>query len=269
MNDNWQMTSKTTCRSLSSKLLETQVNNHWPNAEKCLDLTIQLLDVIRQQMRVFTECQAHLRCPRATQTRQCPSNYLDDNLDKLEREYPDIIRRIFRSFPKCCMELRKLSPRPFASKFTLESEYFVRFQFACVQIFIAWTDFELEDSANGGVRDLTQRHSKDFKKYVRQISNFQKEFLEKDFLQHIDHYRTHKFYLDFTDGHLLPSLLMKRYYEVSWIFFYLQIFHTLISKNISNLTLENRTRPVYGGEHNGTEPSNDYSEHNFEQNAED
>ena len=184
--------------------------------EKCLDLTIQLLDVIRQQMRVFTECQDSIYAAQEQlKLDNVPSNYLDDNLDKLEREYPDIIRRIFRSFPKCCMELRKLSPRPFASKFTLESEYFVRFQFACVQIFIAWTDFELEDSANGGVRDLTQRHSKDFKKYVRQISNFQKEFLEKDFLQHIDHYRTHKFYLDFTDGHLLPSLLMKRYYEVS------------------------------------------------------
>ena len=30
----------------------------------------------------------------------------------LEQEYPDIIRRIFRSFPKYSMELRKLWPKP-------------------------------------------------------------------------------------------------------------------------------------------------------------
>ena len=85
--------------------------------QKSLALTEKLLYVIKQQVRVFRECQDSIYA--AQEKREIPHNFqnlVNDNLEKLEREFPDIIRRIFRSFPKFCMELRKLSPRPFSSK---------------------------------------------------------------------------------------------------------------------------------------------------------
>ena len=85
--------------------------------QKSLALTEKLLYVIKQQVRVFRECQDSIYA--AQEKREIPQSFHDlvnDNLEKLEREFPDIIRRIFRSFPKFCMELRKLSPRPFSSK---------------------------------------------------------------------------------------------------------------------------------------------------------
>lgn len=112
------------------------------------------------------------------------SELFSENLDYLEREYPDIIRRIFRSFPKYCMELRKLSPKPYNSPYCLDNNFFKRFQSTCVKIFYRWTDFELKDSKNddGGVNDLTKKHSKDLNKYVRQVANFQREYLNDHFL---------------------------------------------------------------------------------------
>ena len=89
----------------------------------------------------------------------------------------------------------------------------MRFQFTCVNVFAEWTEFELNE--DDGVKALTQKHQKDFKKYIRQISNFQKEYIESTFLNRIDHYKDNKWYRQVCDTGTLPSLFLKSYYEVN------------------------------------------------------
>ena len=186
---------------------------------QCLDVFKKLLDVVEQQLRIFKECQDAIyearqnakqsRADNQNKRTPDPNTLMQENLDYMEREVPDIIRRIFRSMRTYCTDLGKLAIKPPS----LDNAYFVKYQIICVKAFYLWTDFELEPCKRGGVNDLTRKHKKDLPRYVRQVANFQRDVLDNSFLKNIDDINEHPEYQSIKDDYpdKTPSDLMKEY----------------------------------------------------------
>ena len=78
-----------------------------------LNVAEQLIYVIDEQVKIFKNLKnAILDAHEANERQNIQFNY-DENLKYLETEYPEAIRRIYRSFNKYCFEIKKLAKKPF------------------------------------------------------------------------------------------------------------------------------------------------------------
>ena len=99
----------------------------------------------------------------------------------------------------------------------MDNSYYIKFQITCVRVFYCWTNFELNECAEGGVNDLTTKQDKDLNRYVRQVANFQRDVLDSSFLENLDDFSKHPEYkvienLYSTEHtNLSPSDLMNHY----------------------------------------------------------
>ena len=144
---------------------------------KVLEVTKRVLYVIEEQVRVFHDLQGAFQDIYDRNKKNNIDFDYKENLEYLEKEYPEAIRRIYRSFNKYFVEIKKLAKKPFATN--VQDPFFVHYQKLVLQVFYDWVDFELET-----MKVLTLKYpDQNLHKNIRLgPANFQRQFLDKQFL---------------------------------------------------------------------------------------
>ena len=155
--------------------------------QRVLAVTNQVIYVIKEQLRVFDEIRNAIHDAHDHNKQNNIEFNYHENLEYLEREYPEAIRRIYRSFNKYFQEIKKLAKKPFSCN--LDDQFFIDYQKLVLQVFYDWIDFELEK-----MKDLTLKYKQDLHKNIRfGPANFQRQFLESRFLEKLDNPEMQKY----------------------------------------------------------------------------
>ena len=112
--------------------------------DSVLKTTITVQNVINEQLRVFSEIQNALLDVKDRAASENEKFYHQENLDYLEKEYPNAIRRLYESLNNSYFtEMKKLTRKP-NNEFNSKHPFYQSYQKLALSIFYDWTSFETE-----------------------------------------------------------------------------------------------------------------------------
>ncbi|CAG5111395.1 Oidioi.mRNA.OKI2018_I69.chr2.g5709.t3.cds [Oikopleura dioica] len=110
--------------------------------DSVLKTTKTVQNVINEQLRVFSEIQNALLDVKDRASSEDEKFFHQENLDYLEKEYPNAIRRLYESLNNSYFtEMKKLTRKPI-NEFNSKHAFYQSYQKLALEIFYDWTTFE-------------------------------------------------------------------------------------------------------------------------------